>query len=156
MELYSAIKLVHVLSAALLIGVGAGTAFFLWYTHRSGEIGAIRIATRAALLVEWWIIVPTVVLQPLTGFWMLDVDGQALQQPWTVAALLLFSVAGVVWVPAVALKIRMHNFARAAAERRLPLPPEFHRWMHWWLALWWTIFLLTLAILALMVFRPSL
>ena len=29
-EFYSAVKLVHVLSAALLIGVGAGSAFFLW------------------------------------------------------------------------------------------------------------------------------
>ena len=156
MELYSAVKLVHVLSAALLIGVGAGTAFFLWQSHRSGDVGAIGVATRAALLIEWWIIVPTVVLQPLTGLWMLDLGGQPLRQPWIVAALLLFGIAGVVWIPAIALKLRMHDVARAAAERSRALPVAFHRWMRWWLALWWTIFALTLAILALMVLRPSL
>ena len=154
MDLYSAVKLVHVLSAALLIGVGAGTAFFLWYVHRSGETGAIRVATSAALLVEWWIIIPTVVLQPLTGLWMLDIDGQAVQQPWIIAALLLFGVAGLAWVPAVALKVRLRNFARAA--RGGPLPATYRTSLHWWFALWWTIFLLTLAILALMVFQPSL
>ena len=86
----------------------------------------------------------------------MDARHQALRQPWIIGALLLFGIAGVVWVPALALKVRLRNVARATAERGLPLPATFHRWVRWWLALWWTIFALTLAILALMVLRPSL
>lgn len=153
--LYSIVKLVHVLSAMLLVGAGAITAFFLWRTHRSRDTRAISVASAVSLQVEWWIVVPTVVLQPLTGFWMLDLAGQPAAQPWVVAALVLYALAGVAWAPALVLKFRMRDFSAAAAAHDVPLPASFHRWLHWWFALWWTIFLLTLAILALMVFRPA-
>jgi uncharacterized membrane protein len=153
---YTLLKLIHVLSAALLMGTGAATAFYLWHAHRSGDVRIIAAAARTAVLVEWWFTIPTVVLQPLTGIWMLDLAGQATDQPWLVAALVLFSITGIIWAPALVLKIRIRNVAVAASARDLSLPESCHRWMRWWFALWWTVFLLTLVILALMVFRPSL
>jgi uncharacterized membrane protein len=153
---YSILKLIHVLSAALLIGVGAGSTFFVWYMHRSRDIGAISIATRAALLVEWWIVIPTVVVQPLTGLWMLEIHGRPVQQPWVTTALVLFGIAGVVWAATLVFKLRLRKLSHAAIEHGRPLAPNYHRVLSWWLALWWTLFALTLAILALMVWRPSL
>ena len=41
MNAYFALKTLHVVSAALLFGTGLGTAFFMWFTHRSGDVAAI-------------------------------------------------------------------------------------------------------------------
>ena len=45
MNAYVLLKTVHILSSTLLFGTGLGTAFFMWFTHRTGQIAAIATAT---------------------------------------------------------------------------------------------------------------
>ena len=40
-DAYVLLKTVHILSSTLLFGTGLGTAFFMWFTHRSGQLPAI-------------------------------------------------------------------------------------------------------------------
>ena len=41
MSLYLALKTLHILGATVLLGTGAGIAFFMWMAHRTGDKGVI-------------------------------------------------------------------------------------------------------------------
>ncbi len=156
MELYATIKLVHIVSSTLLFGTGVGTTFHLWYADRSRNVQAIAVAARTTVLVDWIFILPVVALQPLTGFWMLDISGQDLYQSWIVTALGIFVIAGFFWFPVIGLQIMMRNLAVLAAKRGATLPAAYHRYRRWWLALSLLVFAAALAIFTLMVLRPTL
>ncbi|HZT03212.1 MAG TPA: DUF2269 family protein [Steroidobacteraceae bacterium] len=53
MSAYFVLKVVHILSAAVLVGTGFGIAFFKWTVDRAGNVGAIRIISEKVVLADW-------------------------------------------------------------------------------------------------------
>ena len=86
MSAYAVLKFVHVVSSALLFGTGLGTAFFMWMSHRSGNIAAIANAARITVLADWLFTAPAVIVQPLTGLWLMRLVGYSLGTSWLAAA----------------------------------------------------------------------
>jgi uncharacterized membrane protein len=72
---YLAIKVIHVISSVLLVGTGFGTAFYLFFANRSGSVEAIAVVSRLVVRADWWFTTPAVIIQPLTGAYMLHVAG---------------------------------------------------------------------------------
>jgi uncharacterized membrane protein len=68
---YLILKWIHILSAILLFGTGLGSAFYKFFTDRSGDINAIAVTNRLVVFADWLITTPTIIIQPITGFWML-------------------------------------------------------------------------------------
>ena len=68
MNIYLALKWLHILSATVLFGTGIGTAFFKWMTDRSLDVRAIRIVNQRTVLADWLFTTPAIILQPSTGF----------------------------------------------------------------------------------------
>lgn len=154
MEAYFVLKLVHVLSATLLFGTGLGTAFFMWMAHRRGEVAAIAVTARHVVLADWLFTTPAVVAQPVTGFLLLDRLGIAWTQSWVLASLGLFAVAGLCWLPVVAIQLRVRAIAASAGSGALPA--TYFRLMRWWFRLGWPAFAAVLAVFWLMVRKPQL
>lgn len=153
--LYLLLKTVHLLSAALLFGTGLGSAFYLWRAHRSGDPAVIAAVSRQVVLADWLFTTPAVILQPLTGFWMMALAGYSLAAPWLWGSLALYLLAGVCWLPVVGLQMRIRKLADAAAAGRAPLPAAYHRAMRLWFVLGWPAFLAVIAVFFLMVFKPA-
>ncbi len=154
MELYALIKLLHVLGASVLFGTGLGIAYFMWTVHRSGDVAAIATVTRRVVLADFLFTAPAVVLQPLTGAWMVQEAHFAWTSPWIVAALALYLLTGACWLPVVGLQMRAARLAREAMASGTPLPPGYHRALRWWFALGWPAFVAVLAIFWLMIRKP--
>ncbi len=154
MDLFSAVKLLHILSATVLVGTGVGTAFFMYATHLRGEVRAIASVSRTVVLADWIFTTPTVFLQPLTGAWLVHLAGYTWSETWIVASLGLYVLAAGCWLPVVRLQIRMRDLATRGAENE-PLPADYHRCMRLWFVLGWPALIAMTAILALMVFRPG-
>ena len=76
-----------------LVGVGFGTAFYKWMVDRSGEVRAIAYMSRLVVLADWLFTTPAIILQPLTGLWMLQIAGFSLSSTWILATLLLASLS---------------------------------------------------------------
>ena len=74
---------------------------------------------------------------------------------WLVASYALYLVAGLCWLPAVWLQIRMSRLARAAASAGTALPPAYAGAFRAWFLLGWPGFLSVVALLFLMVVRPA-
>nr|WP_298168577.1 DUF2269 domain-containing protein [uncultured Pseudomonas sp.] len=154
MMLYLSLKWLHILSATVLVGVGFGTAFYKWMIDRSGEVRVIAYTSRLVVLADWLFTTPAIILQPLTGLWMLHLAGYSLSSPWIAWTLLLYALAGVCWLPVVWLQYRMRALALAALATEQALPARYWRYARTWFWLGIPAFAAMLAIYALMVFKP--
>ena len=72
---YLILKWVHILSAILLLGTGLGSAFYVWRANRAGDLHAIRFVLRNVIFADWLFTVPPVVLLPVTGVWLMRING---------------------------------------------------------------------------------
>jgi uncharacterized membrane protein len=156
MNAYAVLKFVHVISATVLFGTGLGTAFQMWMTHRGGNITAIASAARLTVLADWLFTVPAVVVQPLSGFALVYLAGFSLTQPWLIAALILYAIAGACWLPVVALQLRVRRLSAAAVANASALPAEYFRCMRLWFLLGWPAFVALMVTFWLMVAKPVL
>ena len=153
---YALLKFVHIVSSTLLFGTGLGTAFFMWSTHRSRDVAAIASAARITVRADWLFTTPAVIVQPLSGVWLMQRAGFPPTSSWLVAGIALYLVAGACWLPVVALQLRVRNLAAAALRDGAPLPPAYFRCMRWWFALGWPAFAAVMATFWLMVAKPAL
>src|SRR6185312_7550014 len=71
MDTYSVIKIIHVISSAVLFGTGLGIAFFFFQANRQDGIAARLFVARTTVLADFLFTLPAVIIQPITGFWLM-------------------------------------------------------------------------------------
>jgi len=150
---YLWLRLVHILSATVLFGTGLGIAFFMWRADRSHDVAFIAATARQVVVADWIFTATAVVIQPVTGVFLVVHAGYSLWEPWLVATYALYLFTGVCWLPVVWLQMRMAALATEAHGRRAPLPDAYRRYMRIWFVLGWPAFAAVLGIYVLMVFR---
>lgn len=153
---YLLLKLAHLISAAVLLGTGAGIAFFMLWAHRTRDPAAIAAVARIVVAADFIFTASAVVVQPVTGALLALHLDWPLDAPWLVASYALYALTGACWLPVVFIQMRMARLAREAAAAGEPLPPAYHRLYRIWFALGFPAFFAVLAIYALMVARPAL
>jgi len=147
---YLILKWVHILSAILLFGTGLGSAFYKYFTYRSGEIRAVAVTDRLVVTADWLFTAPTVIIQPITGFWMLHLLNLSLEPTWIWLSLLLYGIAGACWFPVVVLQIRMRVLSQHCVETGQALGPAYHRMARAWFRLGLPAFFSMVAVVWLM------
>lgn len=152
---YLTLKWIHILSATLLFGTGLGSAFYKFFTDRSGNVSAIAVTNRLVVRADWIFTATTIVVQPLTGYWMLSITGQPLTANWIWISVALYLLAGACWLPVVGLQIRMARIAAEASLRESPLPAAYADMARTWFILGIPAFSAMVAITGLMVHKPG-
>jgi uncharacterized membrane protein len=155
MSLYYLLKWLHLVGATILLGTGAGIAFFMLMAHRTGDVRLIAGVARIVVVADYVFTATAVLAQPVTGLLLLHVTGQPLAQPWILASIGLYLLTGAFWLPVVWMQSRMRDLASAAAAAGDPLPDEYHRLFRRWFAFGFPAFTAVLAILWLMIARPE-
>jgi uncharacterized membrane protein len=153
---YTTLKTLHILSAIFLFGTGFGSAFYKFFTDRTGSIESIATTNRLVVWADWLFTTPTVILQPLTGYAMVYLAGWPPTAPWLMAALGLYLLAGACWLPVVFLQIRMRDSSRDALRAGTPLPGDYYRQARIWMWLGIPAFAAMVLAVVLMVFKPAL
>ena len=156
MTAYLALKYLHVIGAAVLLGTGAGIAFFMLLAHRTGEARVVAAVARIVVTADFVFTATAVVAQPITGVLLAWAIGHSLRDGWIVLSLLLYLLTGAFWLPVVWMQMRMRDLAAAAARQGASLPPEYHRLFRLWFAFGFPAFAAVLAIFWLMIARPRL
>lgn len=154
MSEYLLIKWIHILSSTLLFGTGLGSAFYKWRTDRGGLLPAMAQTNRLVVTADWIFTTPTIIIQPITGIWLLHLLGIPLDQGWVIAAILLYLIAGACWLPVVWLQIRMRDMSLAAMRLGQPLADRYGQFARIWFMLGVPAFIAMVAVYALMVFKP--
>ena len=75
MDWYQTVKVVHIISSTILFGTGLGIAFFMLRSHFSTNLDEKTFAIHNTVLAEYLFTLPAVVLQPLTGVWLVSAAG---------------------------------------------------------------------------------
>jgi len=150
------LKLIHVLGAAVLFGTGLGIAFFMFVAHRTRDPAAIAHTGRVVVIADTLFTASAVVVQPVTGVALASIMGYSLGDSWIVAALGLYVLIGMCWLPVVAIQLRLRDIAGDAAKHGAPLPPDYFALFRVWFWLGWPAFAGMIAIFVLMIWKPQL
>lgn len=125
--LYFLLKMAHIIGAAVLLGTGAGIAFFMLVAHLRGDPREIAGVARTVVLADFLFTASAVILQPITGTWLAWSSGYSLGDGWIAASIALYVVTGAFWLPVVWMQMRMRDLAVNAVRTDAGLPAEYHR-----------------------------
>ena len=153
---YSLLLWLHIIGATLLLGTGAGIAFFMVMAHRTGDPAVIAHVASTVVAADFLFTATAVVAQPITGAALMEIQGWTLSTRWIALALILYGVVGLFWVPVVFMQIRMRDIARVAAAEGVRLPDAYYSLYRRWFVFGFPAFFAVLAILWLMTAKPGL
>jgi uncharacterized membrane protein len=150
--LYLTLKLLHILLAIAAVGFNVSYGLIIGRARKAGADGReLRFALRTVKFMDDYVANPCYILLAVTGVGMVHVAGYPWALKWihgSMALLILLAGLGVgVYTPTLRRQI-------AALEARGPNDPEFLRLSKRGAMAGGMLGLITLAILALMVFKP--
>ena len=157
MELEYALVLrwLHVIGACVLLGTGAGIAFFMVMAERTGKPALIAHVAATVVIADTLFTATAVIVQPVTGYLLAREVGWPLTEGWVALSLTLYVVIGLFWLPVVWIQVQLRNIARHADAEGTALPERFHRLYRIWFACGFPAFAAVLAIVWLMLARPA-
>jgi uncharacterized membrane protein len=153
---YLVLKYVHVIGAAVLLGTGAGIAFFMLLGHLTGKPSVVAAIARMVVVADFLFTASAVVLQPVTGVALAWHMGWSLWEGWLALSIVLYLVTGAFWLPVVWMQMRMRDLAEEATAANQPLAAAYHTLFRWWFAFGFPAFGSVLAIFWLMIAKPQL
>jgi uncharacterized membrane protein len=152
---YFFVKYLHVIGAIVILGTGAGIAFFMLMAHRSGDAAFIARTAATVVIADMLFTLAAVILQPVTGGLLMMLSSTSFAERWLSASLVLYALAGLFWIPVIFMQIEMRDLASAAAAGSQPMPPRYFTLFRRWF--WFGIpgFSSVMIILWLMIAKPE-
>ncbi len=155
MDIYVFVKTLHVLSATVLFGTGIGIAFFMLQGHLSRVPAARHFAAAATVRADFLFTLPAVIVQRLSGAWLVWQGGFDWSDRWLMVTYALYLLAGACWLSVVAIQIRMKTMLEAATITGGLDEAKLSRLFGWWVALGCPAFGGLIVVFYLMVAKPS-
>ncbi len=155
MDPYLTLKWLHILSSTVLFGTGMGTAFQMVWAWRTGRVGTIHSVASGVVVADWIFTTPAGLIQPLTGYLLIQQQGYDWNEPWLLLTYALYTLAFLCWAPVVHLQIKIRDLAGAALANNTPLPDQARKHFRLWFALGWPAFAALTWVFWLMVTRPD-
>lgn len=152
---YVLLLYVHILGATVILGTGAGIAFFMLMAHLSRDPAFIAKTAGIVVLADLIFTATAVLLQPVSGYLLLRETGTPVVQGWVLLSIGLYVVAGLFWLPVVWMQARMRDLAVAAVAAGQPLPARYHALFRLWFAFGFPGFSAVMLIVWLMIDKPG-
>lgn len=154
MDTYLIIKTLHILSATILFGTGIGIAFFMFRSHFTENIHEKLYAARNTVLADYIFTLPAVIVQPLTGVWLVKHGGFGEMDFWLTTTYAIYIIAGLCWIPVVWIQIQLKNMLTHAVKTGEDLPARYYKLFKIWFILGWPAFIGLVIVFFLMVMKP--
>ncbi|AEG49183.1 Protein of unknown function DUF2269, transmembrane [Sphingobium chlorophenolicum L-1] len=155
MDLYFLIKTLHIISATIVFGTGIGIANFMFFGTRSRVPAERAFAARMTVKADFIFTLPSVIIQPLSGAWLIWQGGFLWDDYWLALTYGLYILAAICWVPVVFIQIRMKALLERQARGGALDEATYSRLFRLWFALGWPAFGGLILIFWLMVTKPT-
>ena len=155
MDWLNLLRLLHILGACVLIGTGAGIAFFMLMANRSADPVNVAHTASVVVIADMLFTASAAIVQPITGTALAWSSGWSLTEVWLVLSLGLYVFIGIFWLPVVVIQARMRDEAARCARTGTPLSAPYRRLYHIWFACGIPAFIAIIALLWLMITRPA-
>ncbi|MCM2454016.1 DUF2269 domain-containing protein [Rhizobium sp. CG4] len=149
------IRLAHVIGATVLLGTGAGIAFFMVVARQTENPVLIAHVSSTVVIADTLFTATAAIFQPITGYLLAKSIGWPLTEGWVFLSLMLYVFTGLFWLPVVWIQIRLRDIARLAAKGNTPLPPQWFRLYRIWFACGFPAFFAVIGIFWLMLMKPD-
>ena len=146
---YHILKLIHIISATLMIGAGIGSAFYLFLTYKIYRISTLKDVLKLVVLADFVFTAPSVIIQFITGM-MLSNLLHLTDTNWFRLVIAISGVVLVMWLRAAFIQIKL----RKMLELKNELTAEFHYLMKVWFYLGVPSFMGAMYLYYLMVYQP--
>ncbi len=154
MDLYLIVKTLHIISSTILFGTGIGIAFFMFRSHFTDSLPEKLYAARNTVLADYLFTFPAVIVQPLTGMWLIWSVGYGWNELWLVSTYVIYAIAGACWLPVVWIQIQLKTMLAECVSNGTELPERYHKLFKIWFLLGWPAFAGLVIVFFLMVFKP--
>jgi uncharacterized membrane protein len=152
---YLVVKWLHILSSTLLFGTGLGSAFYMFFASLTRDARVVATVVRYVVIADYAFTTPTIIIQPVTGFYLIHLAGFPLNSTWIAVSIALYFLAGACWLPVVWMQIKMRDMATTANANGAELPPRYWAFLKWWVALGIVAFMALVVVFYLMVAKPA-
>lgn len=150
---YPMMKTLHILSSTFLWGTGVGTAFFMVMAHLKKDVSTIRITTQHVVLADWLFTTPTVILQPLSGVYLMRLMNFPFDSKWFAVVCALYAITVAAWLPVVFLQLKLKKIT-SSLKQDDALPPEYYRTFYQWVSLGFPAAFAMIGLFLMMVYKP--
>jgi len=154
MDIYFVVKTLHILSSTILFGTGIGIAFFMFRSYFTDDLQEKLYASRNTVLADYIFTFPAVIVQPLTGFWLVWQSGYDWMSMWLFATYVIYIIAGLCWLPVVWIQIQLKKMVIHSMGSGAELPARYNKLFKLWFLLGWPAFIGLVAVFFLMVIKP--
>jgi uncharacterized membrane protein len=155
MDLYFFVKTLHIVSATIVFGTGIGIAYFMFFGHRGGSAQERAFAARMTVEADFLFTLPSVIIQPASGAWLIWQGGFRWDDYWLVLTYGLYLLAGACWVPVVLIQMRMKTMLEAKLRGEAFDEARYNQLFRVWFALGWPAFGGLIVVFWLMVSKPT-
>ncbi len=152
-----AIKFLHLIAAAAMLGTWLCLVVFMLLAHRSQNASVVALTARFVVRVEMIVMIAAMALPVLSGFPLAAAIGLSpLNEFWIDVSLLLELGVVVGWLAALRLELQIRNLAHEAALKAAPLPRRYARLFRTWQIFAGITLAGMTALFALMIWQPRL
>jgi len=127
----------------------------MFRSHFTDDLQEKLYATRNTVLADYIFTFPAVIIQPLTGFWLIWQSGYDWTSLWLVTTYVLYFIAGICWLPVVWIQIQLKEMILHCIEHDAELPTQYNHYFKLWFILGWPAFVSLIAVFFLMVMKPT-
>src|SRR4051795_3945304 len=113
---YFVLKFLHVIGASVLLGTGAGIAFFMLMAHLDGRPAVVAGVARIVVVADFVFTATAVIAQPITGVLLARNVGYSLFDAGIFWSIVLYFITGGFWLPVVWMQMRLRDLAAAAVR----------------------------------------
>jgi uncharacterized membrane protein len=155
MDWYLVVKTAHILSSTILFGTGIGIAFFMFRSHFTDDVAGKLYAARNTVLADKVFTFPAVVIQPVTGAWLVWSGGFEWTETWLVVTYAIYALAGLCWLPVVWIQAELRDMLIGANATGGELPDRYAKLFRLWFLLGWPAFVGLVVVFFVMVAKPA-
>ena len=148
---YQLLKLIHILSATLMIGTGLGSAFYLFFTYKKAKASTVKEVLKLVVLADSIFTLPSVIVQLITGIFLSNMMNMMFTK-WFWIVIIVSVIVLVLWVIAVFIQYKLKRLLDEKEE----ITSQFHGLMKQWYYLGVFSFSGSIFLYYLMVYKPFL
>ncbi len=122
---------------------------------RSGNLEVIVHTNKMVVLADWIFTTPSVILQPLTGFMLINVMDISWKIPWLFFSIVLYIFSITLWLFAVGFQIKMKTMSLNVIQNNGRLDHNYFKLVKYWILTGIFSSISMGTIFYLMLFKPS-
>jgi uncharacterized membrane protein len=154
LDVIFAIKFVHMIAMAVMLGTWVCIALFMLFAYRSRNTSVAAVTALFVVRVEFMLMIPAVAIQPLAGIPLAVAIGARLDEYWLQVSEAIYAAVVAAWLANFIIELRIRKITQEAALYSEPLPDSYRRMFLIWSAVTVAGLAGMVAIMALMIWQP--